>query len=520
VLDLARLLWGTVIHRPYVYAFFACFLVFAVHQLGWRRTATFTVTTFLVAFGAEYSSTRNGFPFGPYRYFDETRARELWISNVPFWDSLSFVFLSYFSLALAAALLSPAAARVRGRLPGLLHPAAPLVGGALMVLLDVVIDPVALQGDRWFLGRVYDYPYRGFYFGVTAANFAGWFIVGAASQWIFQRCAAHLPWCRAPFRDLHPRFAWGAYAVYAGVFGFNLAVTLYIGDRALAAASAVVIAATLGAAAARLRGRPPGRGAALVCAATRTEAGACRRGLRALGARVEVLRTGVGPERAARALRARLAAGPPPALVVSSGFAGALTPDLPARTIVTARALWRLADGRPVAVSMAPGALRAAPGAIPVEIVTTGHVVTAGAPRVPAPAAVDMESAALAEVAAEAGAPFAVLRLVTDTPAARLPPLAARIAAAASAHGAARGPHALAAAWLALRAPAGALRFARTALGWTRALADAWSARADWLAGLIPGSGSDPARLTLRQAQGERGAHAASPTPLPGRRRW
>ena len=46
--ELARLLWGTVVHRPYVYAFFACFLLFALHQLGWRRTLTFAVSTWLV----------------------------------------------------------------------------------------------------------------------------------------------------------------------------------------------------------------------------------------------------------------------------------------------------------------------------------------------------------------------------------------------------------------------------------------------------------------------------------------
>src|SRR5919206_1891205 len=117
----AQLLWGTVVHRPYVYAFFACFLAFAGYQLGARRTVTFAVSTWLIAFACEYSSTRNGFPFGPYTYFDATRTRELWIANVPFWDSLSFVFLSYFSYALAGALLTPR---------GLLHPAAPPVGGA------------------------------------------------------------------------------------------------------------------------------------------------------------------------------------------------------------------------------------------------------------------------------------------------------------------------------------------------------------------------------------------------------
>ncbi|HZZ85746.1 MAG TPA: carotenoid biosynthesis protein [Anaeromyxobacteraceae bacterium] len=254
---IASLLWGTVVHRPYVYAFFACFLAFALYQLGPRRTATFAVPTWLLAFAAEYSSTRNGFPFGPYSYFDETRTRELWISNVPFWDSLSFVFLSYFSFALAAALLSPPEERARGAWPGLRHPAAPLVGGAVMMLLDVVIDPVALQGDKWFLGRIYEYPYRGFWFGVTAANFAGWFLVGAASQWAFQAALRALPWCAEPWRPVHPRFAWAVWAVYAGVFGFNLAVTLAIRDWALAAASGAVVAVTLSGLAWRLRA--PGR---------------------------------------------------------------------------------------------------------------------------------------------------------------------------------------------------------------------------------------------------------------------
>ena len=254
---LASLLWGTVVHRPYVYAFFGCFLAFALYQLGARRTATFAVGTWLVAFGCEYSSTRNGFPFGPYSYFDDTRTRELWISNVPFWDSLSFVFLSYVRLALAAALLSPRQALARGEWPGLRHRAAPLLGGVVMMVLDLVIDPVALQGEKWFLGRIYEYPYRGFYFGVTAANFAGWWFVGAASQGLFQLALRFLPWCRGPWRRVHPRFVWAVYGVYAGVFGFNLAMTIAIRDHALALASGAVVLVTLAGLAWRLR--MPGR---------------------------------------------------------------------------------------------------------------------------------------------------------------------------------------------------------------------------------------------------------------------
>ncbi|WP_242337742.1 carotenoid biosynthesis protein [Anaeromyxobacter sp. SG66] len=480
--DTAALLWGTVVHRPYVYAFFACFLVFALHQLGPRRTLVFGVTTWLLAFGAEYSSTRNGFPFGPYRYFDETRTRELWIANVPFWDSLSFVFLTYFSLALAGALLSRPEERARGRAPGLLHPLAPLLAGVLMTLLDVVIDPVTLQGEKWFLGRIYDYPYRGFYFGVTAANFAGWFLVGAVSAWVFQRCAASLPGCRGPFRRLHPRFVPGIYAVYAGVLAFNLAVTIAIGDHALAAASAAVSALTLAALAVRLRA--PRRAAGIVvCAATFAEAAACRRGISDADATgLEVLRTGVGPERARAALAARLARGPRPSLVVSSGFAGALSPGLEVGAVVTARSVHRLADGERAALELPPALLRLAPGARPVELSSAAEVLAAAGHGLRAPAAGDMESAALARTAAEAGIAFSVLRVVTDTPAAPLPPVARSVAAALAARGLSRGGHLVRTLSDALGRPRETIAFVRASLGWCRRLRETWRTFAPLLA--------------------------------------
>lgn len=263
IAELARLLLGTVVHRPYVYAFLACFLGFALLQLGPRRTLAFALPTWALAFLSEYSSTRNGFPFGRYTYFDATRTRELWISNVPFWDSLSFVFLSYFSFVLAAAVLTPAGfwrgardapAPPPGAWPGLRARATPLLGGLLMMLLDVVIDPVTLQGEKWFLGRIYAYPGDGFWFGVTAANFAGWFAVGAASQWLFQRLLA-LRWLGGPWRPAGLGFARAVLATYAGVLAFMLAVTAGIGDRPLLAASALVSAVTLAPLALRLRAR-------------------------------------------------------------------------------------------------------------------------------------------------------------------------------------------------------------------------------------------------------------------------
>lgn len=215
----------------------------------------------------------------------------------------------------------------------------------------------------------------------------------------------------------------------------------------------------------------------LACAATRTEAGACA------ASGVEVLRTGVGPERAGAALTRRLARGPRPSLIVSSGFAGALSADLPLHACITARTVSRLEDGRAVAVPLGPGALRAAPGAPRCALLSASHVTRAEVPALPPPSAVDMESAALAEVAAAAGIPFAVLRVVTDTPAAPFPSFVADLGAALGAGSAsARLGAAARAARSVIRSPGAALTFARVSLAARRALAGAWHEGA---AGLI-----------------------------------
>ena len=76
-----------------------------------------------------------------------------------------------------------AARRERAARPGRRAPAPGRLAGLLMMWLDVVIDPLAVRGDRWFLGRIFYYPEPGWYFGVPLANFAGWVVVGAAIAW-------------------------------------------------------------------------------------------------------------------------------------------------------------------------------------------------------------------------------------------------------------------------------------------------------------------------------------------------
>src|SRR5205809_1017851 len=166
------LLVGTFVLRPYVFGFLAAFLAAGAVDLGLRRTLLFAAWVGPLAWLAEFSSTRIGIPFGLYHYTGSTRGQELFIADVPFMDFLSFTFLAYASFCLARAALAGR------RMPRWTHA---LVTGVLMTALDMVIDPLAVRGDRWFLGRIFYYPDGGAYFGVPLSNFAGWTIVGAVS---------------------------------------------------------------------------------------------------------------------------------------------------------------------------------------------------------------------------------------------------------------------------------------------------------------------------------------------------
>jgi uncharacterized membrane protein len=215
------LLLGTIVLRPYVFAFLAGYIVAAVTDLGWRRTLAFTASVWPVALVAELSSTRTGVPFGLYYYTGLTRGRELFIADVPFIDSLSFVFLAYASFSLARMAL---ATRVVSGW------AIAIGTGVCMMALDVVIDPLAVLGERWFLGPLFAYTTPGPYFGVPLSNFVGWVIVGAVGSGVYL----------GAFSNHSGRRVWPGIALYYAVLGFNLTMTVLIGELLLAVVGATI----------------------------------------------------------------------------------------------------------------------------------------------------------------------------------------------------------------------------------------------------------------------------------------
>ena len=226
---------GTVTMRPYVFAFFAAFLLACVPHVGWRRTMLFTVAGYLIAFSSEWLSINTGFPYGWYYYIETTINRELWVAGVPFFDSLSYVFLAYCSYSTALFILSPLKAW-RWNLATLeTHSirrsvSALALASFLQTFLDIIIDPVALQGERWFLGQIYGYRENGLHFGVPLSNYFGWLLTSiflvAAFQLIDTRCPATPPKgvFNLPFRPLLGPI------LYLSVLVFNISITFRIGE--------------------------------------------------------------------------------------------------------------------------------------------------------------------------------------------------------------------------------------------------------------------------------------------------
>jgi len=235
----------TLEHRPYVFAFLVCFLIFGTLQLGILRTLLFLALGWAVAFASEVSSIRNGFPYGDYQYVYENLKGELLLWGVPLWDSLSYTFLAYASYSTAVLIFLPQAEdgflKIRTSLKVL------FLTVLLMAGIDVIIDPLTALGDRWFLGRIYYYPKGGIYFGVPLSNFFGWALVALTITFLFQACDRFLDargWivARERWKGLK---AWLGAGLYLGVFFFNWAITLWLKEWRLAAADLILVSPLL-----------------------------------------------------------------------------------------------------------------------------------------------------------------------------------------------------------------------------------------------------------------------------------
>jgi len=238
-----HLLLSTIALRPYVFVFLAAFLLIAIVNYGLRTSLVFLILTYLAAFACEWSSVHNGFPFGLYHYIEApTRDREIWIAGVPFFDSLSFTFLTFASYTLALLISAPLyrdgvdlkllETRAIRRSPRVWFIAA-----LFMTMVDWVADPLSVMGDRWFLGRIFWYDPPGPHFGVPISNYLGWYFLGLIGIALFQWLDARLNRGTERPYGMSPAFPSRALlgpGLYFGIVTFTITMLFHIGAAQIA----------------------------------------------------------------------------------------------------------------------------------------------------------------------------------------------------------------------------------------------------------------------------------------------
>ncbi len=229
-----QLLWSF-IHRPYVTLFMVFFLLLSWLEQGWTRTLLWIASAYLIALVAEWGSIHHGIPFGDYTYHYDALTQDLVVLGVPFFDTLSFSFLSYVSFSFAQFFMSPLQVRgldvQRVTSPSVRRAwATVLLGAFLMMVVDLIVDPIANLGRFWFLGNIYHYPDPGVHFGVTFANYCGWFVVALTTlsvnrwidRWLERRQGGMPRLIDCPGKGLFAPLFW------AGIVGFQLGVTWWV----------------------------------------------------------------------------------------------------------------------------------------------------------------------------------------------------------------------------------------------------------------------------------------------------
>ena len=225
----------SLIHRPYVTGFMVFFCIFSLIEQGRLRTTLWVLSSYLIALAAEWGSIHYGIPFGDYQYHYDALQNDLVILGVPFFDTISFSFLSFVSLSFANFFMLP----LEGR--GLMltlknneqireSRTVIMLGAFLMMVIDWIVDPIANLGEHWFLGKIYDYPRPGIHFGVTFANYCGWFVVAlvtlSVNGWIsktLRQRGIHRP-NQSPMAGS----ALFAPVFWFGIVGFQLGITWWL----------------------------------------------------------------------------------------------------------------------------------------------------------------------------------------------------------------------------------------------------------------------------------------------------
>ena len=154
------------------------YLYFFLHGAmiwGWLNIITFVIISFFIGIFIEIIGTKTGLIFGGKYEFNLKLSPGPSISGIPLiiplsWSGLTYMILNYCELVLGGSFYSLSNQNIT-----LLF-----LPSILMVLLDLILDPIAVDEKRWSWKK------SGVYYGVPLLNFVGWLFTTFLILFIFQ----------------------------------------------------------------------------------------------------------------------------------------------------------------------------------------------------------------------------------------------------------------------------------------------------------------------------------------------
>jgi putative membrane protein len=144
-----------------VFLGFSFFIYHSIIFFGLSNTILFFISSFIISLLLEILGTNKGLIFGKYSY-EPSLCPGPMIRSVPIFIAISWTGLIYMALVCTMMIID-------GTVGSTINLSHILLTALLVTILDLVLDPIAVDEGRWS----WDMP--GKYYGVPIKNFIGWF---------------------------------------------------------------------------------------------------------------------------------------------------------------------------------------------------------------------------------------------------------------------------------------------------------------------------------------------------------